>query len=213
MTIQVKICGLSTPDAVRAVVKAGADFAGFVFFEESPRYVTPCRAAELGGFINRGIKKVGLVVDANDGFLDAIVGEANLDMLQLHGQESPARVAEVRKKSGLPVIKALSIDSAGDVVRSHAYDKVADMLLFDAKPPEKSSLPGGNAVSFDWHLLAAESWPVPWMLAGGLDARNLEEAVRQSGARFVDVSSGVENRPGVKIPDMILEFMETAARC
>ena len=213
MIIQVKICGLNTPDAVRAVIRAGADFAGFVFFEKSPRFVTPSRAAELGGFINNSTKKVGLVVDANNETLEHIVDEANLDMLQLHGKESPARVAEIREKFGLPVIKALSIDSAGDVVRSHAYDEVADMLLFDAKPPKLSSLPGGNAVSFDWHLLAADSWPIPWMLAGGLHARNVEEAVRQSGAHIVDVSSGVENRPGVKIPDMIFEFLEAAARC
>ena len=210
MTIQVKICGLNSPEAVEAATGGRADFVGFVFFAKSPRFVSPSRAAELGGLVGAGVKKVGLAVNADDAALEEIVTVSGLDMLQLHGKESPARVAEIKEKFGLPVIKAISIGSAGDVVRSHAYDACADMLLFDAKPPETSNLPGGNAVSFDWHLLAADSWDVPWMLAGGLDATNIKDAIAQSGARAVDVSSGVEDRPGVKSADKIAEFLRIA---
>ncbi|MBL6929418.1 MAG: phosphoribosylanthranilate isomerase [Rhodospirillales bacterium] len=210
MTTQVKICGLSSPEAVQTAIEGGADYVGFVFFAKSPRFVTPMQATELGGLVGAGVKKVGLVVNADDAALDEIVSVAKPDMLQLHGEESPTRVAEIKAKFGLPVMKAISIGSAGDVVRSHMYDACADMLLFDAKPPEASNLPGGNAVSFDWHLLAADSWDVPWMLAGGLDAANIKDAVEQSGARAVDVSSGVEDRPGVKSADKIVEFLRIA---
>lgn len=210
MTIQVKICGLNSPEAVEAAFGGGADFVGFVFFAKSPRFVTPSQAAKLCGLVGAGVRKVGLVVNADDAALDEIVNVAKPDMLQLHGKESPARVAEIKEKFGLPVMKAISIGSAGDVVRSHMYDACADMLLFDAKPPEKSTLPGGNAVSFDWHLLAADHWDVPWMLAGGLDATNVTDAVEQSGASAVDVSSGVEDRPGVKNTYKISEFLKIA---
>jgi phosphoribosylanthranilate isomerase len=134
-------------------------------------------------------------------------------MLQLHGKETPERVAEIRAKFGLPVIKALAIAGADDVVASHDYEAVADMLLFDAKPPADADRPGGNAVSFDWSLLSGASWTVPWILAGGLDSHNVEDAVGLSGATRVDVSSGIEDRPGVKDNDMIREFLEAANRC
>jgi len=214
MTIDVKICGLSTPDTVKLVAKGDVRYIGFVFFERSPRCVTPALAAELGGFVEgRNITKVGLVVDADDAALADIVTEAGLDMLQLHGHETPERVAEIRQRFGLPVMKAVAISGPEDVARARDYEPVADMLLFDAKPPKGADRPGGNAVSFDWNLLAAERWTRPWMLAGGLHAGNLEEAVRRSGAKRVDVSSGVENRPGVKDGARIRDFLAAAARC
>ncbi len=213
MTVEVKICGLSTPDSVKAAVRAGARYVGFVFFARSPRCVTPSFAAELGGFARNDITRVGLVVDADDETLEAIVANANLDMLQLHGDETPERVAEVRSRFGLPVMKAVPIAGPDDIAVAHSYEPVADMLLFDAKPPKDAVRPGGNAISFDWSLLSGESCSVPWMLAGGLDPRNVEEAVRKSGATRVDVSSGVEDRPGVKDNDKIREFLEAAGRC
>jgi phosphoribosylanthranilate isomerase len=213
MTVEVKICGLSTPDSVKAAVRAGARYIGFVFFARSPRYVTPSFAAELGGFARNGITRVGLVVDADDEALEAIVANANLDMLQLHGEETPERVAEIRSRFGLPVMKAVPIAGPDDLAVARTYEPVADMLLFDAKPPKGADRPGGNALSFDWTVLAGESWSVPWMLAGGLDPHNVEEAVRRSGATRVDVSSGVEDRPGVKDNDKIREFLEAAGRC
>ncbi|MCG8511633.1 MAG: phosphoribosylanthranilate isomerase [Rhodospirillales bacterium] len=213
MTIEVKICGLSTFDSVKAAVAAGASYVGFVLFDRSPRFVKPSRAAELGGCARNGVCKVGLVVDADDAFLEEAVADGNFDMLQLHGKETPDRVAEIRSRFGLPVIKALAIADPADVAVTHEYEATADMLLFDAKPPLDAERPGGNAVSFDWSLLSGESWAVPWMLAGGLDHRNLEEAVNLSGAGRVDVSSGVEDRPGVKNNDMIRSFLEAAKRC
>ncbi len=213
MTIEVKICGLSTPDSVRVAVKAGARYIGFVFFPRSPRFVKPSIAAELGGFVRNNVTKVGLVVDADDATLEAIVAAANLDMLQMHGVETPERVAEVRSRFGLPVMKAVAIAGPEDLAVARTYGPVADMLLFDAKPPQDADRPGGNARAFDWDLLAGESWAVPWMLAGGLDPFNVEDAVRRSGATRVDVSSGVEDRPGVKNNDKIREFLEAAERC
>jgi phosphoribosylanthranilate isomerase len=213
VTVEVKICGLSTPDSVRAAVTAGARYIGFVFFPRSPRCVTPSIAAELGGFVRNNVTKVGLVVDAEDAALETIIAVANLDMLQMHGDETPERVVEVRKRFGLPVMKAVAIAGSDDLAVARTYEPVADMLLFDAKPPKGADRPGGNARAFDWPLLAGESWAVPWMLAGGLDPFNVEEAVRQSGATRVDVSSGVEDRPGVKDNDKIREFLDAAGRC
>lgn len=213
MSIDVKICGLNTPDAVKAAVSFGARYVGFVFFERSPRAVTPASAAELGGFVRDSIRKVGLVVDAADEALAAIVSTANLDMLQLHGHETPERVAEIRARFALPVIKVAPVADADDVAAARAFEEVSDMLLFDAKAPAGAELPGGNARSFDWSLLKGKTWAVPWMLAGGLDKYNLIEAVRRSGASRVDVSSGVEDRPGVKSGVKIREFLEVADRC
>lgn len=213
MSVDVKICGLNTPDTIKAAIVGGARYVGFVFFERSPRAVSPATAAELGGFVKGGITKVGLVVDATDRALGAIVGTANLDMLQLHGRETPERVAEIRARFGLPVIKVVPVADTDDVSAARDFEAVADMLLFDAKAPTGAELPGGNARAFDWLLLKGKTWTVPWMLAGGLDKYNLVEAVRRSGASIVDVSSGVEDRPGVKSGVKIREFLEVAARC
>ena len=213
MTLEVKICGLSTLAAVEAAVEGGARFVGFVFFPRSPRVVTPAQAAALAAAVPAGVAKVGLVVDADDETLAEIVEAAGLDMLQLHGKETPARAVEIRTRFGLPVMKAVPIYEAADVDRARVYEDVADRLLFDAKPPKGATRPGGNALAFDWELLAGRTWRLPWMLAGGLDSGNVEEAVRISGAAVVDVSSGVESAPGVKSPDKIRAFLEASARC
>lgn len=209
--IRVKICGLRTPADVAAVAHAGAAYAGFVFFAKSPRNLTlsGARLAALSAPV--GLARVALTVDADDTTLDAVVEAVPLDMLQLHGAESPGRVAEVRSRYGLPVMKALGVADEGDLPAILEYSTVADQLLIDAKPPRGAALPGGNGLAFDWRLLAGRRWLRPWMLAGGLTAGNVAEAVRLTGARQVDVSSGVESAPGVKDPERIAAFV-TAAR-
>ena len=209
--IRVKICGLSRPQDVEAVARAGAAYAGFVFFPKSPRNVSAEQAAGLSGEVPVGICKVGLVVNASDAELDAILDAVPLDMLQLHGKESPERVSEVKARYGLPVMKAIGIADAEDLPQIDAYSAVADQLLIDAKPPKTAELPGGNGLSFDWTLLAGRKyWQRPWMLAGGLSPENVATAIRMTGARQVDVSSGVESAPGLKDADKITSFVEAA---
>jgi phosphoribosylanthranilate isomerase len=212
MAIEVKICGLSDPESVEAALSGGADLLGFVFYPKSPRYVTPEEAAKLARYAGERALRVGLFVDPSDDLLASIVAAAPLEMLQLHGQETPARVAEIRERFGHPVMKALPIAEASDLEAAQAYLPVADRLLFDAKPPKgmKDALPGGNALAFDWKLLAGRDWPRPWMLAGGLTPENLAEAVKTSGARRVDVSSGVESKPGKKDPARIKALLQLA---
>lgn len=210
MDVRIKFCGLSRPADIAAASAAGAGYVGFVFFPKSPRCVTPEAAAQLALEVPPGIAKVALVVDADDALLDEITSKVPLDMLQLHGQESPERVAEVRRRYGLPVMKAVGIADAGDLPALEAYGRVADQLLVDAKPPKHADLPGGNGLSFDWRLIAGRRWPVPWMLAGGLEAGNVAEAIRLTGARQVDVSSGVEAARGVKDAALIRAFAEAA---
>ncbi|HEY1720088.1 MAG TPA: phosphoribosylanthranilate isomerase [Magnetospirillaceae bacterium] len=208
--VLVKICGLTDPKAVAAAVEGGADLVGVVFFAKSPRYVTPERAAELLADVPRKIKRVGLFVDADDRLLDQVLTRVRLDMLQLHSKETPARVEAVRAAWGLPVMKALGISTAADLDAAKPYLEVADRLMFDAKPPAGATRPGGNAVAFDWTLLAGKKWKLPWMLAGGLTARNVAQAIKRSGAKAVDVSSGVEKAPGVKDPAKIKRFIAAA---
>ncbi|MCV2882178.1 phosphoribosylanthranilate isomerase [Actibacterium sp. XHP0104] len=211
--IRVKICGLKTAEHVAAAVAAGATYVGFVFFPKSPRNVSVEQAAELAFDVPPGVAKVGLVVDADDATLDAIMDRVPLDMLQLHGHESPQRVADLRARYGLPVMKAIGVADAQDLDQIDAYAAVADQLLIDAKPPKGADLPGGNGLSFDWRLLAARKyWTRPWMLAGGLTPDNVAEAARLTGARQVDVSSGVESAPGVKDAALIEAFVKAAAR-
>jgi phosphoribosylanthranilate isomerase len=212
MALQVKICGLSTEEEVAAAVDGGARFVGFVFFPPSPRSVAPERLAELAASVPAGITKVALTVDADDDLLAAIVAGGHVDMLQLHGGEGPARVAEVKRRFGVAVMKAVSITGTDDVARARDFEASADRLLFDAKPPPGATRPGGNALAFDWEIVGARRWRLPWMLAGGLDAACLAEAVRISGAAAVDVSSGVEETPGVKSVAKIAAFLEAAAR-
>lgn len=212
MAVDVKICGLKTPAAVSAAIDAGAFMIGFVFFAKSSRCLTPALAGALAQLPPKHVTKVGLVVDADDATIAGILDDAKLDMLQLHGSETPARVAEVRARFGLPVMKAVSISEAEDIELARTFEPVADRLLFDAKPPKSmpNALPGGNALAFDWSLIAGQTFSRPWMLAGGLNAGNLVEAVKVTKARAVDVSSGVEDRPGEKNVNKIKEFLEIA---
>lgn len=212
MDVRVKICGLRTREAVEAAVAAGAAYVGFVFFARSPRAVSVDEAAALAVQVPPGVAKVALVVDAEDAVLDEIVERVPLDMLQLHGAESPERVAEIRARYGLPVMKAVGVAEPEDLDAIDRYATVADQLLIDAKPAPGAELPGGNGLAFDWRLLAGRKyWTVPWMLAGGLTPENVADAVRLTGARQVDVSSGVERAPGIKDPALIRAFL-TAVR-
>jgi phosphoribosylanthranilate isomerase len=213
MSVLAKICGLSTPDAVRAAVDGGADLVGFVFFPKSPRSVTPELASVLAEAPRaRGVKVVAVTVDASDDLLDAIARTLRPDLIQLHGHETPARAGEVRSRTGAGVIRALRVSDVADLDVASAFDDVADYLMFDAKAPAGAVLPGGNGVAFDWNLLAGRSYTRPWFLAGGLNPENVAEAVKASGASLVDVSSGVETAPGVKDPALIKAFLEAVRR-
>jgi phosphoribosylanthranilate isomerase len=210
MPVEVKICGITDEEAMDAAIEEGADYVGLVFFPPSPRNVSPDRAAELVEFAPGDVTKVGLFVDPDDATLDAVLTRVRLDLLQLHGSETPERVEAIRLEYGLPVMKVLSVSQSADLDGAEPYLAVADRLLFDAKPPKGAVLPGGNAVSFDWSILTGRKWGLPWMLAGGLDPANVAEAVRISGAAAVDVSSGVESAPGVKDADKIRAFIKAA---
>ncbi|NIZ62138.1 phosphoribosylanthranilate isomerase [Sedimentitalea sp. CY04] len=210
--IRVKICGLRREEDVTAAAQAGAAYVGFVFFPKSPRHVQIEDAAALAALAPIGLCKVALTVNASDAELDAITAKVPLDMLQLHGSESPERVAEVKARYGLPVMKAIGVADASDLPQIDAYSAVADQLLIDAKPTKDADLPGGNGLSFDWRLLAGRKyWQRPWMLAGGLTPDNVTEAVRMTGANQVDVSSGVETAPGQKDQDLIRAFVGAAS--
>ena len=209
---RVKICGLREVADVETAVRAGAAYVGFVFFPKSPRNVTLAEAARLAAAVPPGVAKVALTVDADDATLDALMAEVPIDMLQLHGHESPERVAAVKARFGLPVMKAVGVAGEADLAALETYGRVADQILVDAKPAPGADLPGGNGLAFDWRLIAGRRWPVPWMLAGGLTAENVGEAIRLTGARQVDVSSGVESAPGFKDPVKIEDFLEAAHR-
>ncbi|WP_112311988.1 phosphoribosylanthranilate isomerase [Pseudogemmobacter bohemicus] len=208
--IRVKICGLRDAAGVAAAAAAGAAYVGFVFFPKSPRHVSLTEAREAALSAPEGLCKTALVVDADDATLDSIVAGVPLDMLQLHGHESPERVAGIRARFGLPVMKAVGVADEGDLAPLMDYALVADQLLIDAKPPKGAPLPGGNGLSFDWRLVAQRRWLKPWMLAGGLSPDNVAEAIRLTNARQVDVSSGVESAPGIKDPAKIQAFARAA---
>lgn len=211
MSIAAKICGLSSEVAVAAAVEGGAAYLGFVFYPPSPRAVSPTRAAALIAAVPSGVQRVGLFVDADDALIRAVLAEAAIDILQFHGTESPDRIADVKVRFHRPVMKAIAVAAPEDVLAAGRYDDAADMLLFDAKPPSRiDALPGGNGLAFDWRLIAGHKWRRPWMLSGGLTAELLPEAVQISGASAVDVSSGVERRPGDKDPEKIREFLSVA---
>lgn len=208
--VRVKICGLRRPEAVEAAASAGAAYVGFVFFPKSPRAVTVDEAVPLALAAPIALAKVALVVDPDDALLDELSARVALDMIQLHGGESPERVAEVRRRTGLPVMKAVGVASEADLPALDSYGAVADQLLIDAKAPKGAELPGGNGLAFDWRLIADRRWSLPWMLAGGLTPENVAEAVRLTGARQVDVSSGVERSPGEKDTAKIADFVRAA---
>ena len=208
--VSVKICGLATVDDVRGCADAGANYMGLVFFQKSPRNITLPAARELALAAPLGLAKVALVVNPSDADLDAITGTVPLDMLQLHGRETPERVAEVKARYGLPVMKAVGIADGDDLPKLESYFGVADQILVDAKPPKGGELPGGNGLSFDWRLIAGRRWPCPWMLAGGLTPENVAEAVKMTGTKQVDVSSGVEDAPGQKNAKLIQKFVQSS---
>ncbi|MFU8824524.1 phosphoribosylanthranilate isomerase [Yoonia sp.] len=203
---RVKICGLRDAAGLDAAVAAGASYVGLVFFEKSPRHVTLAQAADLAASVPAGIAKVALVVNADDAALDALLAQVPVDILQLHGSESPQRVTAVKARYGLPVMKAVGVAGPDDLAALDTYAQVADQLLVDAKPPKDADLPGGNGLAFDWRLIAGRRWSLPWMLAGGLTPLNVAQAVGLTGARQVDVSSGVESAPGVKDAALIAAF-------
>ncbi len=212
MAIEVKICGIRDAEGMDAAADAGADFVGFVFFPPSPRAVTPAQAGALAARHPGGPKRVGLFVDATDeAIAEALAGIA-LDVLQLHGEETPARAAALRARFGIPVMKALGVAEAGDLDAVAAFAPVVDRFLFDAKPPPGGPLPGGNAHPFEWRLMAGRAIPKPWLLAGGLTPGNVAEAIRTAGAPGVDVSSGVERARGVKDAALVRGFVAAARR-
>jgi phosphoribosylanthranilate isomerase len=210
MTVAVKICGLNSVDGVAAAVRHGARFVGFVFYPPSPRHLTPEQAASFVPMVPASITKVGLFVDADDDTVAATLARVPLDLLQLHGSESPERVVAIRSRFGRPVMKAIPVAAEADLAAAERYYGSADRLLFDAKPPKDATVPGGNGLVFDWQLLGGRRWARPWMLSGGLTADNLGDAVRITHATAVDVSSGVERAPGSKDPDKIAAFLARA---
>lgn len=209
MAVRAKICGVNAPAAATAAAEEGAAYIGLVFYPPSPRALTPAEAERLLAQVPAGPGRVGLFVDPGDDEIGAVLNGVALDLIQLHGRESPARVADIRRRFGVPVIKAISVAREEDLAQAASYEEVADWLLFDAKAPASSphGLPGGKGLAFDWRLMTGCRWRQPWILSGGLDAENVEEAVRVSGAEAVDVSTGVEDRPGNKNPEKIRAFL------
>jgi phosphoribosylanthranilate isomerase len=207
MSIQVKICGITSADAADAAMRAGADFVGLNFHPASPRKLNPEQAASLAMRIRGRSRIVVLLADANDEAIGSAMAAARPDFVQLHGRETPERVAAVKQRFGVSVIKAISVAEADDLAGVSAFENVADMLLFDAKAPANASRPGGHGAAFDWQLLRGRTFVRPWLLAGGLNAENVSRAIRAAAAPGVDVSSGVETAPGIKSANMIREFV------
>ena len=210
MTVAVKICGLSSPDAIDAAVSAGAVYGGLVFHPKSPRFVVLGQARLLAERMRGRLKSVALIADMDDADIAELVKTVAPEFLQLHGSESVQRTAEIRTRFGLPVIKALPVAEAADLAAAADYEKVADMLMCDAKPPKGAQRPGGHGAAFDWKILSGRSFVKPWFLAGGLDPENVARAIELSGAELVDVSSGVESAPGVKDAARIAAFINAA---
>ncbi|MGM4925271.1 phosphoribosylanthranilate isomerase [Tardiphaga sp. 804_B3_N1_9] len=210
MSLIVKICGLSTPETLDAALVGGADMVGFVFFPPSPRHVTLDVARALGKQAKGRAVKVALSVDADDADLENSIEALKPDILQLHGKESVARVRDIKQKFGLPVMKALAVETRADLAALPGYAAVCDRILFDAKAPKDATRPGGLGAVFDWHLLEGLDLKLPFMVSGGLNAANVAEALRITRAGGVDISSGVESAPGIKDPDMIRAFIRAA---
>ena len=208
--VKVKLCGMTESADIPAAILAGASYVGFVFFSKSPRHLALQDAAFLARSVPMGICKVALVVDPDNSALDHLLDVVPIDMLQLHGGESPDRVAEIQDRFGLPVMKAVGVADESDLPRLDDYMRVADQVLVDAKPSKGADLPGGNGLTFDWRLIAGRRWPVPWMLAGGLIPQNVREAIERSGASQVDVSTGIESAPGVNDAKLMRDFVAAA---
>ena len=208
--MRVKICGLRSRGEVHVAAQAGAAYVGMVFFPPSPRHLTLADARWVSEAVPEGVLRVALTVDADDAALEDILDALPVDMLQLHGRESPERVSQVRERFGRPVMKAVAVADADDLAAVDSYAWVADQILVDARPPRDAERPGGNGVAFDWRLIRGRRWSRPWMLAGGLTPENVGEAVRLTGAEQVDVSSGVELRPGYKDAERVGAFVRAA---
>ncbi len=212
MSVAVKICGLTSEEAVQAAVAGGARFTGFVFYPPSPRSLSVAQAARLVAGVPPAITRVGVFVDPDDALLDSLLAKMPLDMAQLHGSETPERAEAIKRRFGIKVMKAIKVAAEIDLQAAKDFFSVVDWLMFDAKAPKEmaGALPGGNALAFDWQLLRSKNWPLPWMLSGGLTVENLAEAATISRAEFVDVSSGVERKPGEKDPAKIRAFLARA---
>ncbi|MBV8683113.1 MAG: phosphoribosylanthranilate isomerase [Caulobacteraceae bacterium] len=211
-SVRAKICGLRTPDTVRAAVEGGAGFAGFMMFDRSPRNIVPRDAARLALPIRGRLRIVAVTVDPSDALVDEIASELRPDLIQLHGRETPTRVREVAARSGAGVIKVISVSGPEDLEGVSVYADVAEHLMFDTKLPSASDRPGGAGARFDWSILSGRRFARPWFVAGGLDPWNVAEAMRVTGAPLVDVSSGVERGPGLKDPALIRAFLEQVGR-
>jgi phosphoribosylanthranilate isomerase len=209
--VAIKICGVSTSGAIEAALKGGASHIGFVHFTKSPRHLTPQQLADIAPRVPAHVKRVAVLVDPDDALIDALVLAGGLQALQLHGKESPGRVAAIAERTGLEIWKAISVKTAADLAASSAYAGSAHHLLFDAKTPDGATLPGGMGQRFDWTLLAGHRSLLPWGLSGGLDPDNVAQAIRLTGAPLVDVSSGVESAPGVKDVDKIAAFCKAVS--
>ncbi len=209
MITHVKTCGLSTEKTLSAAIDAGATYVGFIFYPPSPRNISVTQAKMLTQYVGDRALKVGVFVNPDDQLLSEVLSNVDLDILQLHGNETPERTDYIRAKFSKSIMKAVPVSSQEDIALARTYEDIADMLLFDAKAPSamKNALPGGNGLAFDWELIAGEKWNIPWMLSGGLDATNVAEAIKISGAEIVDVSSGLEKTPGKKDINKIEEFM------
>lgn len=210
--VKTKICGVTTPESVRAALDGGADYLGFVFFPASPRALRMAEAVRLAEPVRGRAKIVALTVDPTDALVDEIREGLSPDLIQLHGKESPSRAREVGQRAGAEVIKVLPVSESRDIDGAAQYEGAAHHLMFDAKPPKDSDRPGGHGAAFDWTLLSGRRFSRPWFLAGGLDPWNVAEAVRLSGAPIVDVSSGVERGPGLKDPALIAAFLDSVRR-
>ena len=207
---QVKICGLSEPDTLQTALDAGADFVGFIFYGPSPRNISLERARELGALVRGRAKKVAVTVDASDAELAAIIEALDPDYVQVHGSETAERIREITTRFGKPVIKSIKVRGEGDIETAAGFAGDAALILFDAKAPEDlaNALPGGNGVQFDWTLLRGDDGALRYMLSGGLDANNIAEALRITGAQIIDISTGVERAPGIKDSALIRNFIE-----
>jgi phosphoribosylanthranilate isomerase len=210
MGVLVKICGITSSEAANATLRAGADFAGLVFFEKSPRHLSLPQAATLAGMLRGRARVVTLLVDPPDSMVDGVIAAVSPDFVQLHGNESPGRVAAIRARAARPIIKAIAVADSGDVVRAHAYEEMAYYLLFDAKADASATRPGGWGAAFDWQLVAGRTFKRPFGLAGGLTPENVERAIQVSRAQLVDASSGVEDAPGRKSAEKIAAFVAAA---
>ena len=207
---RVKICGLTSPESIKGAAQAGATYGGLVFYEKSPRHLSLAKAREVALAAPPGFAKVALVVNPQDAFLEEMLSQVPIDILQLHGAEQPQRVKQIKQSTGLPIMKALGIATAQDLHEIDRYAEICDQLLIDAKPAPGAKLPGGNGLAFDWQLLENHTWKIPWMLAGGLTPDNVAQAIRVTQARQIDVSSGVESAPGLKDMDKMRNFVAQA---